>query len=135
MQEDSDDSSVWLTLLATSVINEVFIKGFHAIHNIQVYDTYIEALFNTGASIIALYFKFFSPIQQHVKLLPTSRKVVSADGNSLGPTSEVHLKFKVGKIVFNNAFVILNNLQRDIILRLPWQDNYRIGCTEKVSIS
>ena len=26
-------------------------------------------------------------------------------------------------------FVILNNLQRDIILRLPWQCNYRIGCT------
>ena len=26
-------------------------------------------------------------------------------------------------------FVILNNLQRDIILNLPWQCNYRIGCT------
>ena len=25
-------------------------------------------------------------------------------------------------------FVILNNLQRDIILGLPWQCNYRIGC-------
>ena len=25
-------------------------------------------------------------------------------------------------------FVILNNLQRDIILALPWQHNYRIGC-------
>ena len=26
-------------------------------------------------------------------------------------------------------FVILNNLQRDIILNLPWLCNYRIGCT------
>ena len=26
-------------------------------------------------------------------------------------------------------FVILNNLQKDIILGLPWQHNYRIGCT------
>ena len=71
---------------------------------------------------------FFSHTHQHVKMLPTSRKVVSTDGNSLGPISEVHLKFKVGKIFFNDVFVILNNLQRDIIFGLPWQHNYRIGC-------
>ena len=96
-------------------------------NNIQVYDTYIKVLFNTCLSINTLSFKFFSYIQQHVKLLPTSRKVISADGDSLGPISEVHLKFKVGKIDFNDVFVILNNLH--IILGLPWQCNYRIGCT------
>ena len=110
------------------MINEVFIEGFHVIYNIQVYETQAKALFNTGASINALSFKFFSHIQQHVKLLPTNRKVVSADGNILGPVSEVHLKFKVGKIDFSDVFVILNNLQRDIILGLPWQHNYKIGC-------
>ena len=93
-----------------------------------MYDSYVKALFDTGASIIALSFKFFSHIQHHVKLLPTTRKVVSADSNSLGPISEVHLKFKVGKIDFNDVFVILINLQRDIIHGLPWQHNYRIGC-------
>ena len=51
MLEDSDDSSAWLVLLATSVINEAFIEGTHAIYNIQVYDAYIKALFDTGASI------------------------------------------------------------------------------------
>ena len=45
------------------------------------------------------------------------------------PIGEIHIKFKVGKIEFNDVFVILNNLQRDIILSLPWQCNYRIGCT------
>ena len=80
-----------------------------------------------GASINAILFKFYSSIQQKVKLLPTHRKVISADGNSFGPISEVHLKFKVGKIDFNDVFVILNNLQWDIILGLPWQCNYRIG--------
>ena len=62
-------------------------------------------------------------------MLPTNRKVVSADGHSLGPIGEVHVKFKIGKVVFNDVFVILNNLQHDIILGLPWQCNYRIGCT------
>ena len=30
---------------------------------------------------------------------------------------------------FNNVFVILDNLQQDVILRLPWQYNYKIGCS------
>ena len=79
----------------------------------------MQALFDTGASINAISFKFYSSIQQKVKLLPTNRKVVSTDGDSLGPFGEVHLKFKVGKIEINDVFVILNNLQRDIILSLP----------------
>ena len=82
-----------------------------------------------GASINVLSFKFFSHIQQHVRLLPTSRNVVSVGGNSLDPVSKVHLKFKVGKIDFDDVFVILNTLQREIILGLPWQCNYRISCT------
>ena len=31
--------------------------------------------------------------------------------------------------MFNDRFIILNNLQHDIILRLPWQQNDRIRCT------
>ena len=68
-------------------------------------------------------------MQEHLKMIPTSRKVVSADGDSLGPIGEVHVKFRIGKVVFNNVFVILNNLQCNIIFGLPWQWNYRIGCT------
>ena len=93
------------------------------------YSLRVKALFDMGASINAISFKFYSYIQQQVKLLPTNREVVSADSDSLGPIGEVHLKFKVGKIEFNDVFVILNNLQRDIILGSPWQHNYRIGCT------
>ena len=74
-----------------------------------------------GASINAISFKFFSTLQQQLKVIQTNRKVVSADCNSLGPIGEVHIKFKIGNVVFNNRFIILNNLQCDIILRLPWQ--------------
>ena len=51
--------------------------------------------------------------------MPTNKKVVSAGGDSLGPIEEVHLKFQLGKVIFNDRFVILNNLKRDIILGLP----------------
>ena len=87
-----------------------------------------QTLFQTGTSINPISLKCYSSMQQHLKMLPTSRKVVSADGKSLGPIGEIHVKFKIGKVVFN-IFIILNNLQWDIILRLPWLQNYKIGCT------
>ena len=111
------------------VISEVFIDGFHAPYNIQVDNLPTQALFDTGTSINAISLKFYSSMQQHDKLLCTNRKDVSADSNSLGPIGEVHVKFKSGKVEFNNIFVILDNLQWNIILGLPWQHNYRISCT------
>ena len=60
-------------------------------------------------------------MQQHLKMLPTSSKVVSGDGDSLGPIGEVHIQFRRDKVVFNDVLVILNNLQCQIILGLPWQ--------------
>ena len=103
MLEDLDDFSVWLAQPNTSVINEVFIEGFHALYNIQVYNLHTQALFNTGASINAISLQFYSSLQQQVKLLPTNRKVVSVDDNSLGPIGEVHVKFQLGKVEFNDV--------------------------------
>ena len=51
----------------------------------------MQALLDTVASINAISLMFYSSMQQQVKLLPTNRKVVSADGDSLGPIGEVHL--------------------------------------------
>ena len=79
-------------------------------------------------SINTISSKFFSSLQQQLKVISTNRKVLSADGNSLGPIGEVHLWFQIGNIVFYNRSIILDNLQCDIILGLPWQHNYRIGC-------
>ena len=60
MLEDSGDSPAWLATPNTSVINEVFIDGFHALYNIQVYNLHTQALFDTGASINAISLKFYS---------------------------------------------------------------------------
>ena len=95
MLEDPDDSLAWLAAPNALVINEVFIDGFHVLYNIQIDNLHTQALFDTGTSINAISLKFYSSMQQHVKLLPTNRKVVSADGNSLGPIGEVHVKIQI----------------------------------------
>ena len=76
-------------------------------------------------------------MQQHLKMLPTNRKVVSADCDSSGPVSEIHLRFRIGKVVLNNVFVILNNLQCNIILDYLGNKIIELVApgTKKVSIS
>ena len=60
----------------------------------------VIALFDTEASINAISSKFFRSLRHKFKVIPTNRKVVSADGNDLGPIGEVHLQFQLGKVVF-----------------------------------
>ena len=91
-------------------INKLFIEGFHAMYHVQIGELEVATLFDTGTSINAISSKFFSSINHQLKMMPTNRKVVSADGNSLRPVGEVHVKFQLGKVVFNNRFIILDIL-------------------------
>ena len=110
-----------------AIISEIFI-GFHAPYNIQLGELKVAALFDTGASINTICSMFFRSTWHQLKVIPMNRKVVSADSNSVGPIREVHIKFLLGKVVFHDRFIILNNLKQDMILGLPWQSNYKIGC-------
>ena len=71
----------------------MFIEGFHALYNVQMGELKVAALFDTGASINAISSKFFRSLQHQLKVKPMTRKVVSADSNSLGPIGKVHVKF------------------------------------------
>ena len=130
MCEDTNDTSNCLhgPQTNTAIVNEVFIEGFLALYKVQICQLKTAVLFDTGASINAIPSKFFSSLQQQLKVIPTNRKVVLVDGNSLGPIGEVHLQFQLGNVVFHDRFVIMDNLQCYIILGLPWHCNYRIGC-------
>ena len=58
------------------MISEVFIEGFHALYKIQIGELHTATLFDTGTSINVISFRFYSQMQQQLKILPTSRKVV-----------------------------------------------------------
>ena len=130
MCEEEGEAPNWLHDPHTdaATINKLFIGGFHALYHVKIGELKVAALFDTGASINAISLKFFRSIHHQLKMIPMNRKVVSADSNSLGPVGEVHIKFQLGKGVFNNRFVILDNLKRDMILGFTWQSNYKIGC-------
>ena len=41
--------------------------------------------------------------------------------------------FKVGKKYFTDMFIVLQDLQRDLILELNWQFNYKIDCNWNIN--
>ena len=89
----------------------MFIEGFHALYHVQIGELKVAAIFDTGTSINAISSEFFRSVWHQCKVIPTNRKVVSADGNSLGPIGEVHIKFQLGKVVFRDRFILLDNLK------------------------
>ena len=74
-----------------ATINELFIEGFHALYHVQIGELKVAALFDTGTSINAISFKFFRSIYHQLKMIPMNRKVVSAEGDSIGPVGEGHI--------------------------------------------
>ena len=89
----------------------MFIEGFHTLYHVQIGKLKVATLFDTETSINSISSDFFRSIQHQLKVIPTNRKVVLVDGNSLGPIREVHIKFQLGKLVFHDRFIILNNLK------------------------
>ena len=89
----------------------MIIEGFHAPYHVQIDELKVAALFDTGTSINAISFEIVRSIQHQLKVIPMNRKIVSADSDSLGPIGEVHIKFQLGKVVFHDRFIILDNLK------------------------
>ena len=58
---------------------------------------------------------------------------MSASGANLGPIGQCDLTFKLRKKQFMDRFIVLQDLQRNLILGLNWKCNCRIGCNGNVN--
>ena len=76
-----------------------------------------------------------SVISQKIQILASEIKnysnhihiVTSASGANLGPIGQCHLSFKSGNNCFTDNFIVLKDLQRNLILGLKWQSNYKLA--------
>ena len=57
------------------------------------------------------HLSFTVPCSNRLNCYPSTEKLFLQMATALGPIGEVHFKFKVGKIEFDDIFVILNSLQ------------------------
>ena len=58
---------------------------------------------------------------------------MSASGPNLGPVGQCHLTFKLCNKCFTDKFIVLKDLQRNLILVLNWQYSYKIGCNGSIN--
>ena len=111
---------------ATEVVSEASIQGMSA--------TYHVTLLDTGPNVSVISQNFFSFLPQKPKLLKSHTHTVTlASGANLGPIHQCHLTFKLGNKCFTDKFIVLKFMQRNLILGLNWQSNYKIGCNWNVT--
>ena len=82
---------------------------------------------------ISHFTNFLSLPQKPKSLKLHSHKVTSACGANLGPVGHCHLTFRLGNKSFMDKFIVLKDLQQNLILRCKWQANYKIGCNWNVN--
>ena len=132
LNQHSDLISPKLNWLATEnpvIINGASVKGVSATYHATVQQCAITAPFDTGANMLVISQTFLDYLPQQLKLLTSNTcSVMSANNTDLGLRGYCYLTFQLGKKHFTDKFIVLWNLQKDLILGLNWQSNCKISC-------
>ena len=91
------------------------------------------ALLDTGTHIPVILQKYFRSLPQKKLLQSHTHTVTSASAAKLGSIGHCHLTFRLGNKCFRHKFIVLQDLQRNLVLGLNWQSNYKIGCNWNIN--
>ena len=81
-----------------------------------------------------LFWKKSSNHYLNTKILKVcTQKLMLAGRANLGPIGQCDLTFRLGNKQFTDRFIILQDMQRNLILWPNWQYNYRIDCNWNVN--
>ena len=94
------------------------------LYKVRVNDQPATALFNTAASMSVISTRFLDSLKHKPKILKCSRTLRGAGGDALIPQSECFLQIKIGKQMFRDRVVIINNLNHDYIIGAAMQRSY-----------
>ena len=85
-----------------------------------------NALIDTGATKSCISEKYYQQLSTPKIQCLKNICVKSATGNNLTPLGMIHCSFKLGKIKFNNNFIVCRNLTRPLILGRDFLVQYHI---------
>ena len=71
--------------------------------------------------------RFFNSLKYRQKILQCSRTFRGAGGEALSPKGECFLQIKIGKQMFRDRVVIINNLNQDYIIGTALQRSYCVA--------
>ena len=82
----------------------------------EVYNTAVEALYDTGTSISVKSHQFFNKLENKPKLIKCKRSVSEAGGGALILVGECFISVQINSKVFRNRVIANENLKRNYIL-------------------
>ena len=94
-------------------------------YKFRVNDQQVTALFNTGASMSVISTRPFD--KPKPKILQCNRTLRGAGGEALIPKGECFLEIKIGKQMFRDRVVIINNLNCHYVIGTEIQRSYHIA--------
>ena len=93
----------------------------------RVNDQPATALFNTGASMTVISTRFFDSLKHKPKILKCNRTLRGAGDEAFIHKVESFLQIKIGKQMFRDRVVIVNNLNHNYIIGTAIQRSYHIA--------
>ena len=96
-------------------INEVSLKNV-ILYKVRVNNLKVDALYDTGVSISVMSKQFFEKLQNKPRLIKCNRIISGAGGEALVPVGEWFIQLQIGKKIFRDRVIIINNLKCNYIL-------------------
>ena len=87
----------------------------------------IDFLYDTGASISVLSKHFYDRLQNKPNLAKCSRNTSNARSKALIPIGECFFQLQIGRKIFRDRVIVIQNLKYNYILGLVLHRTYRFG--------
>ena len=87
----------------------------------------VDAFYDTGMSMSCTAKRFFDTLSMKPKLIPCNRFIVGAGGKTLRLVGECFIYLQIGKRVFRDGVVVINNLRCKYILGQVLHRSYQFG--------
>ena len=85
-------------------------------YKLSVNNIEVDALYDTGASISVMSKPFFDKLLNKPKLIQCNRNILGAGGEALIPVGECFIKLHIGKKMFRDRVIVIENLKHNYIL-------------------
>ena len=85
-------------------------------YKVIVNDTPVDALYDTGISMSCMAKRFFDKLTMKPKLIPCIQSITGTGGKLLRLVGECFICLQIGKRVFRNQVVVIDNLRYIYIL-------------------
>ena len=108
-------------------VNEVSDDTSPIMYRVRVNDQVATALFNTGSSMSVISAKFFDSLKHKPKIITCSRTFRAAGGEALFPKGECFLQIEIGKQIFRDRVIIVQNLSCDDTFGAAMHSLYHIA--------